>query len=87
MLDQSELLAPFVLGVGSDLDIYYEIFSKNDEPLTNEQIAAGNEISVDLVNYINVLENTTSLRDNHHTIKYILLLIADVKAYHASSIL
>jgi ankyrin repeat protein len=80
--ENKPLLSPFVLGVGSDLDIYLEIISQNGAPLTHEQKEVGEKIRRALVNFINAVKDSAGLRDNKQAIKHSILPVADVKDYH-----
>jgi len=80
--EKDSLLAPFVLGVGSDLDIYYEVLPKGKE-LTAKEKQAGEDIARSLVDYMNKVENESGFREQTGSFKHSILPNADVKEYHS----
>ncbi len=79
--EKDSLLAPFVLGVGSDLDIYYEVLPKGKE-LTAKEKQAGEDIARSLVGYMNKVENEFGFREQTGSFKHSILPNADVKEYN-----
>jgi|GEM_PF-6693989 len=83
LAEKEKLLGPFVLGVGSDLDIYYEARTKTGAPLNDQQKAVIVELKQNLFEYINKAEKEYALRFAQGAIKHSILPVADVKEYQA----
>ena len=77
MIEQTPLSQAFVLGIGSDLDILYELKGTfaNDEHLKSklQQVAT---------DFINSAETYFKLRDSQDSFKHSLVPIGDVKEYN-----
>lgn len=80
--EKSPLYSPFVLGVGSDLDVFYEIRTNSGQPPTLAQQRAAQEVAKQLVRYINAVEEIKGLRMVTDAMKHSMLPVADVKEYH-----
>ncbi len=78
MMEQTPLAQAFVLGVGSDLDILYELKGElgKDESLKQK-------LKDVATNFINSAEHHFKLRDTQDSFKHSLVPIGDVKEYHS----
>ncbi len=79
-LDDEQLVAPFVLGVGSDIDVFYSVISEGQK-VSDSQKKAAERVAFKLKDYINSVEDTAGLRNNKDMMKGSILPAADVKDY------
>lgn len=86
LAEKQGILSPFVLGVGSDLDVFYEVKpleGGGQEALTAEQIEAGKRIATKLEQYINRVAEQSGLTDNQNAVRNTILPHADVTEFNA----
>lgn len=82
--DKSRLAAPFVLGVGSDIDILYEANSRDGREFTREEMEKVKDVQCNLQNYINALEMKYKLEGKKgSSVKNSIIPNADVHNYNA----